>query len=161
MNEVAAVRSATVDDADELARLRWEFRTEHGTPATVTYPEFVADFREFAVRALTDRERWRAWVAEDDERVVGCVWLQLVERVPHPSLRAGERPIAYVTTMYVAPELRNGGLGRTLLDAALTFARERRAGGAILWPSERSLPFYERAGFGRDGAPLGLAIEGD
>lgn len=158
---MSPVRAATVDDADELARLRWEFRTEFGTLASMTYPEFVADFREFAIRALADRERWRAWVVDKEGRLAGCVWLQLVERVPHPDLRTGERPIAYLTTMYVAPDLRNGGLGRALLDAALAFARERRAGGAILWPTDRSIRFYERAGFGRDDAPLSLPLQGD
>jgi GNAT superfamily N-acetyltransferase len=127
----------------------------------MTYPEFVADFHGFAVRALTDADRWRAWVAESDGRLAGCVWLQVVERVPHPGLRTGERPIAYLTTMYVTPDLRSGGVGRALLDVAVAFARERRAGGAILWSSERSIPFYERAGFGRDDAPLSLVIEGD
>jgi GNAT superfamily N-acetyltransferase len=156
-----SLRPAVAGDADELARLRWEFRIEDDTQASMTFVEFLAGFRRFATRALGDPERWRAWIAEDDGRMVGCVWLQLVERIPHPGLRDGERPIAYVTNMYVAPPLRNGGLGRRLLDAAVGFARERRAGVAIVWPSERSLPFYERAGFGRDGAPLVIAIEGD
>lgn len=117
--------------------------------------------RSFVGDLLADGTAWHAWVAEDGARLVGCVWLQIVERVPHPNLRRGERPIAYVTNMYVVPELRNGGIGRELLDAAVAYARERTASAAILWPSPRSISFYRRAGFGDEDAPLLLPLEGD
>jgi GNAT superfamily N-acetyltransferase len=99
-------------------------------------------------------------VADDGGRLVGCVWLQLVEKVPHPSRRRWERPVAYVTNMYVETDRRGEGLGRDLLDAATTFARERGADGILLWPSERAVPFYRRAGF-EPGAWLWSEIEGD
>jgi GNAT superfamily N-acetyltransferase len=62
--------------------------------------------------------------------------------------------------MYVEPGRRDEGLGRELLDAAVTFAREVGADGVLLWPSERSLPFYERAGF-EAGPWRWLEIAGD
>jgi GNAT superfamily N-acetyltransferase len=122
---------------------------------------FVKEIRAFVADVLTDGRPWRAWVAEDANRLVGCVWLQLVERVPHPSRERWERPLAYVTNMYVEPDRRSAGLGRGLLEAAIAFAREREVGGILLWPSRRSVPFYERAGFGRAGAGLWLEIAGD
>jgi GNAT superfamily N-acetyltransferase len=99
-------------------------------------------------------------VADDRGRLVGSVWLQLVEKVPHPGRARRERPIAYVTSMYVEPARRDEGLGRELLDVAVAFAREAGADGVLLWPSERSLPFYERAGF-ESGPWRWLEIEGD
>jgi GNAT superfamily N-acetyltransferase len=63
--------------------------------------------------------------------------------------------------MYVEPDRRNGGLGSALLDAAIAFAHQREVDGVVLWPSERSRPFYERAGFGRLGAGRWLEIAGD
>ncbi len=157
-----SVRPATGADAAELARLRWEFRREHGTPEAMTFETFAVGFAAF-VEDVLGGDAWRAWVAEADGRAVGCVWLQLVERVPHPNLRRWERPIAYVTSMYVAPDRRGRGLGGRLLDAAVTHARERGAALAILWPTERSIPFYERAGFAVPavGGPLVLELEGD
>ncbi len=145
----AGPRPATPDDSDELARLRWDFRVEAGTPATRSYETFVKEFRAFAKDVFADGGApWRAWVAEDDDRLVGCAWIQLVEKVPHPNRERWERPIAYLTNMYVEPAYRNSGLGRELLNQALGFAREREVDGVLLWPSERSRPFYERAGFG-------------
>jgi GNAT superfamily N-acetyltransferase len=154
------VREATVRDADELARLRWQFRIEAGTQRSITVESFVDEMVSFVREALGGRQ-WNAFVAERGGRLIGCVWVQFVERVPHPNLRRGERPIAYITNMYVEPGLRNGGVGRTLLDAAVGCAQSRGASGAILWPSERSVPFYRRAGFGDEDAPLALPLEGD
>ena len=153
------IRRARLDDVEELARLRWEFRIEVGTPATRDYEDFAQEFRSFATHALSDGTPWRAWVAEEDGRLLGCTWLQIVERVPHPNLAIAERPIAYVTNMFVDPDHRNAGLGRELLERAIGFAREREVDGVVLWPSDRSRPFYERAGFGP--GPLWLDVAGD
>lgn len=153
------IRPATDEDTDELARMRWEFRIESGTPASRTYETFVEEFRAFARDAFADGASWRAWVAAADDRLVGCAWLRLIERVPHPNKTLDERPIAYVTNMFVEPSHRNAGLGRALLDRALEFAREREVDGVVLWPSDRSRPFYERAGFGP--GPLWIDVAGD
>ena len=158
---MTTIRPANVQDADQLARLRWDFRIEGGTPPSTTLDGFVDEMRSFVGDLLAEGTAWRAWVAEDGARLVGCVWLQVVERVPHPNLRRGARPIAYVTNMYVIPQLRNGGIGRELLDAAVAYARERMASAAILWPSPRSVAFYQRAGFTTEDAPLLLPLEGD
>jgi ribosomal protein S18 acetylase RimI-like enzyme len=155
------IRPATPEDADELARLRRDFRVEHGTPVSRTFDEFIEEFRTFANDVLAGGAPWRAWVAPADGRLVGCVWLQLVEKVPHPSRGRWERPIAYVTNAYVEPGLRDAGLGARLLDAALTFAREQRMSEAIVWPTPRSVSFYRRAGFGTESASLGMDLTGD
>lgn len=155
------VRLATVADAGELARLRWEFRIESGTPASLDWEEFVEQMHGFVADVLTDGSPWRAWVAQDGDRLLGCVWLQLIEKVPHPNRSRWERPVGYVTNMYVEPQRRDSGVGRRLLDEAIAFAREREVDGVVLWPSERSRSFYERAGFGSNGAPLWLDVMGD
>jgi N-acetylglutamate synthase-like GNAT family acetyltransferase len=155
------VRGATIEDADELARLRWDFRVEHGTPVGRSFEDFVEEFRAFATDALAEAAPWRAWVAEDDGRLVGCVWLQLIEKIPHPRRGRWERPLAYVTNVYVEPALRDAGLGGRLLDAAIAFAREHEAGEAVVWPTPRSVSFYRRAGFGDASTPLGMDLAGD
>ena len=141
------VRRATIADADELARLRWDFRSEAGTPVATTFDAFVQDFRDF-VREVLARDAWWAWLAEDEDgRAVGCVWIQLVEKVPHPSRVRWERPVAYLTNMYVEAAHRNAGLGGRLVEAAVAVAREHGVDGVMLWPSDDSAAFYRRAGF--------------
>jgi ribosomal protein S18 acetylase RimI-like enzyme len=155
------IRLATHNDADELARLRWTFRVEHGTPADRTFEDFVDEFRGFAREVLADGAPWRAWVAEAGDRLVGCLWFQLVEKVPHPSRRRWERPIGYVTNVFVEPDLRNAGIGARMMDEALAFARERRVAEVVVWPSAGSDSFYRRAGFRAEDAPLLLELAGD
>jgi ribosomal protein S18 acetylase RimI-like enzyme len=155
------IRRARAGDADELARLRWDFRVEQGTPVSRTFEAFAGEFRSFATDVLADEAAWRAWVAEDAGRSVGCVWLQFVEKIPHPSRDRWERPIAYVTNVYVEPSLRDEGLNARLLAAAVSYAREREAAEAIVWPTPRSVSFYRRAGFGVEAAPLGVDLAGD
>jgi GNAT superfamily N-acetyltransferase len=141
------IRRATVEDADELARLRWDFRSEAGTPVTTTFDAFVAAFDAF-VHDVLGGDTWWAWLAEDDHgRAIGCVWIQLVEKVPHPSRERWERPFAYLTNMYVQEAHRGTGAGRALLDAAVEAATERGVDGVLLWPSETSVGFYRAGGF--------------
>jgi GNAT superfamily N-acetyltransferase len=141
------VRRASAADADELARLRWDFRSEAGTPVTTTFEAFVEGFRAFVADVLA-RDSWWAWLAEDDDgRAIGCVWVQLVEKVPHPSRTRWERPVAYLTNMYVEAPRRNAGVGRELVDAAVGAARDHGVDGVMLWPSDDSVGFYRRAGF--------------
>lgn len=156
------IRAARIADADGLADLRWAFRIEAGTPASLEREAFATEMRGFVDDALASGSDWRVWVAESEGRLVGCVWLRFVERVPHPNLARGARPIAYLTNMYVQAELRDAGLGRRLLDDALDAARADEVDGIVLWPSDRSRPFYERAGFrGLPDGPMWLELAGD
>ena len=157
----ALIRRAALRDADELAQLRWDFRVEHGTPVTRDFAEFTDEFQTFVTDAFASGSPWRAWVAEQDARIVGCLWIRFVEKVPHPSRRRDERPIVYLTNVYVEPGIRNAGIGRRLMDAALEHAREVHAAEAIVWPTDRSVAFYERAGFGTERGPLWLDLAGD
>src|SRR5438876_6835503 len=93
------IRPAAPNDAAALAELRWEFRSTK-TPPVETHEQFV---RRCAVwmRTELERERWRAWIAEDRERVVGQLWLQLVSKLPNPA-EERERH-AYISNVYVTP----------------------------------------------------------
>lgn len=53
----------------------------------------------------------------------------------------------YVTNVYVAPAYRNQGLGAKLMRHVQAWARAKALEFLILWPSERAIPFYQRAGF--------------
>lgn len=76
---------------------------------------------------------------------MGNLWIQLVPKVPAPYVES--ELFGYVTNAYVEPSLRDGGLGRVLLEAATDWAMERPVEFLVTWPSDRSRPLYERAGF--------------
>jgi N-acetylglutamate synthase-like GNAT family acetyltransferase len=76
---------------------------------------------------------------------VGTLWLQLVEKLPNPGNEAELH--AYITSVFVQPELRNAGVGSRFIEAALAACRELGVDTVFLWPSARSRPLYARHGF--------------
>jgi len=51
---MTTIRPASVRDADQLARLRWDFRIEGGAPQPTTLGEFVQEMRAFVGDLLAD-----------------------------------------------------------------------------------------------------------
>lgn len=142
-----SIRRATAEDASALARLRYEFRSSHREPSESS-DEFTRRCAEWMSARLGDEGAWSCWVAEGEGQLVGCVWLQLVEKIPNPSDIEHERH-AYLTNFYVVESARGGGLGARLLSTALDFCAERGVDAVFLWPTERSRTLYLRHGFNR------------
>jgi GNAT superfamily N-acetyltransferase len=148
------VRPATAADADELARLRWNFSQEWHEPTEAE----DAFRRRMAgeVRRYLASGNWSIWVAEDPagaRRLIANAFLQRVDKVPRPYQRPGSW--GYITNVYVDPAWRDHGLGRAIMDVAIAAARDEGLDTLLLWPSPRAIPFYERAGF----APATGAME--
>lgn len=139
-----ALRPATAADAPSLARLRFEFRSSTG-PVVEGEAEFVRRCVRWMEERLRDGGAWRCWVAERDGATVGQLWAQLIEKMPNPSPELECH--AYLTNFYVREDARGRGVGSMLLSAALEWCRAGRVHAAILWPTERSRPLYERYGF--------------
>ena len=144
MDETTVIRLATPADAAVLAEMRYEFRAAQGD-AVEDRDVFVARCTAWMAQRLTDEGAWRCWVAERGGRVMGHLWLQLIEKIPNPVIELEKH--AYLTNFFVRPELQGQGTGQRILDAALTFCREQRVDSVILWPTQRSRPLYERNGF--------------
>jgi GNAT superfamily N-acetyltransferase len=148
---VTEVRRATADDAAALAELRWEFRAGREDPneEREAFGARCAEWMRTALRGST----WRAWVAVDDGRIVGQIWLGTIPKIPNPV--AEREHHGYVSNMYVTPSAR-GGTGTRLLDAALAHARVEEVDRVILWPSPLSSTLYRRHGFRADGDVMEL-----
>ena len=144
------IREARAEDAAALASLRYEFRAELKAAAE-DRDAFVERCTEWMATRLADG-RWRCWVAESGEaedgvhrKMIACVWVELVEKIPNPN---DEREVhAYVSSFFVEPEHRGGGLGSRLLRSVMKWCDSHGVDSMFLWPSERSRPLYERNGF--------------
>ncbi|HEU4834068.1 MAG TPA: GNAT family N-acetyltransferase [Pyrinomonadaceae bacterium] len=138
------IRVATEADAPVLARFRYELRS-----TAKEMIESEAEFSERCIRWMQARLHsgscWRCWIAEFDEKPVGNIWTQLVEKLPNPASET--ECYVYVTNFYVREEYRGKGIGTRLLSEALTWAKGNNAHTAILWPRERSKSLYIRHGF--------------
>jgi len=143
----AAIRQAGQADLAALARLRREQAAEqqgeYGDPG---FEQRLAAWQEReAAHRIT-------WLAEADGRLVGMMNLAIFERMPRPG-----RPASYwgyLANAFVLAGYRNQGIGERLLGAVLGHARQHGFARVVLSPSERSVPFYHRAGFGPAGALL-------
>ena len=91
-----------------------------------------------------DSTAWRCWVIDDGKQLLGHVCVQLFEKMPNP---VNEREVhAYLTNLYVVPEMRSQGLGRTLLNEALSWCRAQGTDAVILWATPESKSLYRRCG---------------
>jgi GNAT superfamily N-acetyltransferase len=138
---VIDIRVATDADVDALAGLRWEFRAGRQTPVE-DRDAFLRRCAAWMRRALASN--WRAWVAVDGGRIVGHVWLGIIEKVPNPVGQRGRQ--AYISNVYVRPDSR-GGVGSRLLQQAVEWAEANDVDYALLSPTERSRTLYARSGF--------------
>ena len=154
------IRLAVSDDCHALAEMRYRFRAEIES-VTETKSRFVRRCtswmrKRFRVRSCP----WRCWVLDDGSRLLGHVCVQLFEKIPNPVKDEPELH-AYVTNFYVVPEMRDQGLGKKLLNKALSWCRSQGTDAVILWASPASKSLYGRYGFVapsdifelRDGAP--------
>ncbi|MEO7399084.1 MAG: GNAT family N-acetyltransferase, partial [Ilumatobacteraceae bacterium] len=53
----------------------------------------------------------------------------------------------YMTNVYTAPDCRGQGIGSELLAQVTSWAHDNDLEMIIVWPSDRSVPFYARKGF--------------
>jgi GNAT superfamily N-acetyltransferase len=149
------IRRAKAEDVPELARLRWEFSnpTEHQYGQTLE--NFTDGFAEFWAGSVA-RGTWTVWVAEIKGELAGNMWLQHIEKVPHPGQPRVE--YGYLTNVYVDPRHRNTGVGTKLLKRVVEWAKERQMEFLIVWPSRASVEFYERQGFTASGEAYELPL---
>src|SRR5262245_32079487 len=138
----ATIRPAIPADARRLAELRYEFRSPRAAN-TESREEFLERCTAWMQEHLAT-DRWFCWVAVRDERIVGHVWLNLIEKIPNPVAEAEWH--GYITNMYVR-ETSRGGVGDALMDAALAFCARGEVDSIILWPTQRSRSLYGRKGF--------------
>jgi len=137
------IRLAHPADAAVLAGLRYLFRsiTEENIEDEI---QFIARCTHWMTNHL-QQSNWRCWVAEQDNTVIGALWLQLIEKIPNPTSEPEYH--AYITNVFVNECARRQGIGSRLLTEALAFCQQQPVHSVILWPSEKSRALYERHGF--------------
>ena len=147
MKPDVATRIASDDDLQSLAVLRWRLKAGDDAPAEgAAFARFAEEFVRFE-RVERARGEVVHWIAHLAGKPAAAMSVVAIRKVTSPG--DGARRWGYLTNCYVVPEHRNGALGRRVLGAIQSWAREQAFEFIIVWPSERAFPFYERAGFRR------------
>jgi GNAT superfamily N-acetyltransferase len=147
MTQDVTLRIATDNDLQSLAELRW--RLKAGDDACTEGAAFSRFAEEFLRVERVERARGEIvhWIAEVADEPVAAMSVVVIRKVTSPD-RGGGR-WGYFTNCYVAAGQRNAGVGRRLIEAIQSWARDQAFEFVIVWPSERAFPFYARSGFRR------------
>ncbi len=132
------IRRATADDAVACGRIMWDafetFATAHNFPIEPGSPEFT----NFQMRAMLSTQGIVGLVAERDGDILGS------------ALQDERGAIIGVGPVSVDPGIRDGRVGRALMEALLQRCRERDVAGVRLVQTAynyRSLSLYAKLGF--------------
>lgn len=131
------VISATSAHAPDVARLLHDFNTEFESPT----PSIDTMTERFA--SLLRRDNVRVFLALGPDPV-GFAYLTAR---PTPYF---DGPLVQLEELYVTPELRDQGIGTTLIERSLAWGRNQSAGEMHINVDEVDLDtrrFYERHGF--------------
>lgn len=138
-------RIATEADLPILANMRYAYWLEDGQdPAEMDEAAFLTECEAFLQQGLVHGQ-WTYWLAEVAGEIVAHVFVQRVAKVPKPS--KVRDAFGYVTNVYTKPQCRGRGIGAGPLQQVKDWAQLQDLEFLILWPSEASREFYERAGF--------------
>jgi GNAT superfamily N-acetyltransferase len=142
---VTEIRVATADDRHDIAALRRTW-TEENAGHPVDDPTFEQRFEAWFEREQHQRVTWLAY---DEGEPVGMLNLLVFTRMPFPTDADTARPTqwGYLANCFVVAGHRNRGVGEALVTACSAYADEHGFARIVLSPTERSVPFYTRAGF--------------
>jgi DNA-binding MarR family transcriptional regulator/GNAT superfamily N-acetyltransferase len=104
----------------------------------ISYEALVAEILGGFVKSF-DAASESAWIAEQDQKILGSVFL----------VRASDK-IAKLRLLYVEPSARGLGIGRRLVDECIAFARGKGYETLTLWTNDvliSARKIYQAAGF--------------
>lgn len=149
-------RIANESDFEQLANLRWDFRMESGEEkAAMKRKYFVEQCVEFFEQKSKGDYHFY-WIAEKDGEIISQAFVHIIDMIPRPCKIDDQ--FGYITNDYTKPEYRNQGIGSKLLDKVIKWAKGEDLELLIVYPSERAIPFYERAGFESENEVMELTL---
>ena len=138
-------RMATIGDLHQLSELRWDFRMEDGDELpVVSKAEFIEACTLFLERGLNNGYH-TFWLAEENGEIVSHIFIHKIDMIPRPCKIHDQ--FGYITNNYTKPAYRNKGIGSELMKRVTDWAKDEDLELLIVYPSDRAVTFYQRAGF--------------
>jgi ribosomal protein S18 acetylase RimI-like enzyme len=149
-------RIATQEDLAQLSELRWDFRAEDGDEVPVVDKgEFVQTCISFLKRGLENGYHVY-WLAEENQEIVAHIFVHKIDMVPRPCKLHDQ--FGYITNNYTKPDYRSRGIGSRLIQKVTDWAKAEDLELLIVYPSEKAVSFYERAGFSMENEVMELRL---
>ncbi len=141
-DDALVLRVAGTADVERIARLRCRWRAVERGERGLDEPSFEQALRTWM---HGHRSTHIPFLAMRSAEAIGMAWLALVDRVPGPEHL--DRRSAYVQSVFVLESHRSRGVGTSLMEFVLDYARRLGLEYVAVHPSERSLSLYRRLGF--------------
>lgn len=150
-------RKATINDLDDLVRLRIEFLKEVQKIETRQYSEeeLSTALREYLSKSIINDE-FVAWLAISESEIIATSGLCFFQITPGFTLIDGK--IAYILNIYTLPNWRGKGIGKQIFDHILQEAIGRGYKRISLHASDDGRPIYEKFGFRLTGDEMELRL---
>ena len=150
-------RKATDKDISRLSKMRWEFQTmNEGSDTIWSEEKFVKSCEAFYLNIIKS-VNWIFWIAEEEGKIISHVTIHIINNIPSPNRLINKW--GYLTNSYTEKEYRNKGICSELIKKAIEEAKLNDIETLIVWPSNKSLQFYKRAGFTDINCIMELPIE--
>ena len=137
-------RVATTDDCQVLTELRMAMRRERD-------PDFQEDLLRPATLAFFQETiasgAHVAFLCQEGDTVIATVGLSPLKMPPTSTLLSGK--VGKLSNVYTAPQYRNKGVARGLLEFVITYAVQNGYQKLILHSSPMGRSLYEGRGFSR------------
>ena len=137
-------RLAKPADLPELARLRWEHAGSARRGTRQIDPEFYESFKKFMLARLANEE-WLVLVAEIKGRLIACVYLQKIGKLPRPDRL--KREFGSITALFVQKEYRGKGLRGELLREISEVAQTEGLEYIVARPTPENRSVFRLTGF--------------
>ena len=135
-------RIPTDKDIDFLVSKRLQFLEVDET--MVTYNQLKHSCYLYFQKALAD-DTCDVILAEDNGKCIGTGIIFFYDSVPSIFNIAGKN--AYITSLYVEPDYRHKGIGRTIVEKLIEAAATRGYQIIMLNASDMGKPMYQKLGF--------------
>ena len=148
-------RLATESDISSLSEMRWEHEYEEEGEFDISKEDFIKECNLFIVNGIRSGT-WYYWIAEENNIIISNIYINIIRKVPKPQKLFTE--IGYITNVHTKIEFRNKGIGAELLKKIKQWAIDNKIELLFVWPSPKSVTFYERQGFSMNNEIMELEI---
>lgn len=152
------IRFGETKDYLQLAELKWLHMEEDDTDyheenlKGIEKENFISDFVSF----LESNNNYNIFVAEENSVIVSAMYLCIIPKLPKPNKNS--ESIAYLTSVYTRKDYRNQNIGTKLISYIKEYAYGKKCELLFVWPSEKSVNWYQRNGFSSENEVFECAL---
>jgi GNAT superfamily N-acetyltransferase len=139
-------RKAIASDDESIAEHFYNIWLDNGLTPENLLPNAKIEVLSF-IQNAREQHSYQAFVAEVDQTIVGSAGSQLFGGLYPMLFQPSYRKIGYIWGVYVEPDYRHQGIGRSLTQMNLDYLQTIGCTRAILHASPLGRPVYEQLGF--------------